>query len=41
VLESLWDYPGNMGVGAVPYSISGLYLSVTSSRTLPGDPYRN
>jgi hypothetical protein len=41
VLESLWDYPGNMGVGAVPYSISGLYLSVTSSKTLPGDPYGN
>jgi hypothetical protein len=39
VLESLWDYPGNMGVGTVPYSISGLYLSVTSSSTLPGDPY--
>jgi hypothetical protein len=41
VLESLWDYPGNMGVGTVPYSISGLYLSVTSSSTLPGDPYGN
>jgi hypothetical protein len=41
VLESLWDYPGNMGVGTVPYSISGLYLSVTSSNTLPRDPYRN
>jgi hypothetical protein len=39
VLESLWDYPGNMGVGAVSYSVSGLYLSVTSSNTLPGDPY--
>jgi hypothetical protein len=41
VLESLWDYPGNMGVGAVGYSVSGLYLSVTSSNTLPGDPYGN
>jgi hypothetical protein len=41
VLESLWDYPGNMGVGAVSYSISGLYLSVTSSNTLPADPYGN
>ena len=41
VLESLWDYPGNMGVGAVSYSVSGLYLSVTSSSTLPGDPYGN
>jgi hypothetical protein len=41
VLESLWDYPGNMGVGTVPYSISGLYLSVTSSNTLPGDPHGN
>jgi hypothetical protein len=41
VLESLWDYPGNMGVGTVPYDISGLYLSVTSSNTLPRDPYRN
>jgi hypothetical protein len=35
VLESLWDYPANMGVGTVPYRISGLYLSVTSSNTLP------
>ncbi|HEX3965410.1 MAG TPA: hypothetical protein VHZ03_53660 [Trebonia sp.] len=41
VLESLWDYPGNMGVGAVSYTISGLYLSVTSSSTLPADPYGN
>jgi hypothetical protein len=41
VLESLWDYPGNMGVGTVPYTINGLYLSVTSSNTLPGDPYAN
>ena len=41
VLESLWDYPANMGVGTVPYSISGLYLSLTSSNTLPRDPYRN
>ena len=39
VLESLWDYPGNMGIGTVAYSISGLYLSVTSSNTLPADPY--
>ena len=39
VLESLWDYPGNMGVGTVSYAISGLYLSVTSSSTLPADPY--
>jgi integrase/recombinase XerC len=41
VLELLWDYSANMGVGTVPYSISGLYLSVTSTNTLPRDPYRN